>query len=146
MNELNERQIALYSYMLNATNYVKEVNRFILMHDLDNYYERSKEHCSIANSHAYRTLRKDIEAINKSTAQYVILSVRKGGKMFGYKLANSGDEIIRQARRLQAAAFRKLVMASKLLHKDGNDGQVRFSPEMEAKEINATWQKNDITG
>ena len=139
MTELNERQIALYAYMLQQSTKGNQVNRNNLMRDLDGFYNRSAEQSSVSNSTAFRTLRKDIEAINKSSAQYVILSVLKDGKMYGYRLAESTDEIMKQAEKLSAEALRLLQKASLLRKKAKNNGQVRIASETEVKEIKAEY-------
>lgn len=138
MTELNERQMALYEYMVKQSKNCEEINRFILMGDLDEWYRRKSEHCPITNSAAYRTLRADIEAINKSTAQYVILSILKSGKIYGYKLATSTDEIMKQADKLSVEALRLLQKAALLRKKAKNNGQVRFASD-DVKEIRSEY-------
>lgn len=138
MTELNERQMALYEYMIKQSKNCEEINRFILMGDLDKWYRRKSEQCPITNSAAYRTLRADIEAINKSTAQYVILSILKSGKIYGYKLATSTDEIMKQADKLSVEALRLLQKAALLRKKAKNNGQVRFASD-DVKEIRSEY-------
>lgn len=136
--EINERQMALYQYLTRKMANTDYVSKHLLMMDLDGWYNRSKENCSINNSSAYRTLRKDIEAINKSSAQYVILSHKEKGKLVGYKLATKNEEIAMQAERLQRQALRLLVKARELNKKAKNNGQVRFKGDYTTTEIEST--------
>lgn len=135
--ELNERQLALYRYMTEKMQKTPYISKFILMIDLDNYYHRSEELNAMVNSTAYRTLRKDIETINKSTAQYVILPHKEKGKLIGYKLATKNEEIAEQAERLQHQAIRLWIKARELHKKAMNNGQIRMTGNGE-KEIRST--------
>lgn len=137
MTELNERQLELYKYLVEEQYFHNYTTKISLMRDLDNLYHRSQENNSPQNSTAYRHLRADIEAINKSNAQYVVLSVKEGGKLKGYKLANRNDEIVRQADKLHKQAMRLLEKESALRRKVKNDGQVRIASEDSTREINS---------
>lgn len=137
--ELNERQMALYSYLVKKMESTDYVPHYKLMIDLEEWYHRYEEEkrfISVANSSAYRTLRSDIQDINRSTAQYVILSHLEKGKLEGYKLASKVEEIQKQARKHQLMAIRHWLIARDLNKKARNNGQVRFASNGE-KEIKA---------
>lgn len=127
--ELNDRQLALYSYLIDNSQ-TEYVSKYMIMHYLDKYYGRDEElmrGIPDYNSSAYRTLRSDIEKINKSSAQYVILSHIEKGQLKGYKLATKNEQIARQAEKLQHQALRLLVKARELNRKARNNGQIRMT-------------------
>lgn len=134
--ELNERQMALYEYMVSNKDY-PFVSKVRLMIDLDEWYRRSKEKTSPYNSTAYRLLRRDIEEINRSSAQYVILSKKAGKELVGYKLAFNNEEILKKADSLTKRAIRAWIKAAELRRKARNNGQIRMSGSGE-KEIHST--------
>lgn len=127
--ELNERQLALYSY-LTANSHQEYVGKYYLMAALEKYYGREEElsrGIPDYNSSAFRTLRSDIAKINKSSAQYVILSHIEDGKLKGYKLATRNEQIAKQAEKLQRQAIKMLALARELHRKARNNGQVRMN-------------------
>lgn len=127
--ELNDRQLALYSYLIDNSQ-TEYVSKYMIMHYLDKYYGRDEElmrGIPDYNSSAYRTLRSDIEKINKSSAQFVILSHIEKGRLAGYKLAKKNEQIAQQAEKLQRQALRLLVKARELNKKARNNGQIRMT-------------------
>lgn len=138
MAELNKRQIELYNYLFRQMQHTEYVSKFILMLDLEEYYHRHEETNSIHNSAAYRLLRRDIEKINNSTAQYVIVSYKEKGKLVGYKLASSNQEINDLAEKKQRKAKKELAKARRLHKKAMNNGQLRFASGSTTKEIKST--------
>lgn len=141
MTKLNDRQMALYNYLVRKMEGTDYVTKHLLMLDLDGWYNRSEEKGTIHNSSAYRTLRKDIEVINQSTAQYVILPYKENKKLVGYKLATSNDEISKQADKLGREALRLWKRARELRRKARNNGQVRFASGSKTKEIRSEVKK-----
>lgn len=135
MTELNERQLTLYNYLIKQMQDADHVRHIKLMIDLDEWYHRSKERNSLYNSTAYRRLRKDIDTINKSSAQYAILSYKEKNKLIGYKLADRNEDIIKQADLIHAKVLRLLKLERKLRKKAGNNGQLRIASGSETKEI-----------
>lgn len=135
MTELTERQFTLYNYLIEKMENEKYVTPVKVLIDLDEWYGRSKERNSPHNSGAYRRLRKDIEEINKSSAQYVILSHKEQRKLIGYKLADRNEDIIKQADAIHAKVLRLLQTERKLRKKAGNNGQIRIASGSEVKEI-----------
>lgn len=139
--ELNERQLALYHYMCREMAHAPFIDKYALMNDLNSYYHRCDENSDIHNSSAYRRLREDIEAINDSSAQYVILSHKINGRLAGYKLATKNEQIAAQALKLQLQGIRMLEKARLLAKKARNNGQVRFANEVETKEIKTEFER-----
>lgn len=140
MTTLNERQLALYKYMNDHTGII---NRFVLMVDMEKWYHRQHETSNIQNSSAYRLLRRDIVAINKSNAQYTIVPVKVKGKLLGYKLADAKEEVQKEIDRLRSTAFKKMLRAAILAKKLRNDGQIRIAGESELKTVDAVVRKSD---
>ena len=120
---LNDRALALYKYLLE--NHIAFLGD--IMKDLDELYMRSLERTTEYNSTAYRQLRRDIEEINNSNAQHVVLPIKKSGKVYGYKLANTNEAILEKADNYHQRALRYLRKEYALRKKVKNDGQLRLS-------------------
>lgn len=131
-NELTERQQTLYKLFLNSKN-------FVLGRDLISSligYGRAEETCEPANSTAYRNIRKDIEAIKWSSAQYTIVSVKEHGKLVGYTLGDR-KEVWELIENLQKKGRYYLAVASALQRKASHDGAMRVNPQMSWSEVKA---------
>lgn len=131
---LNERQLDLYKFFV-ENDYSSLEGIFFR---LGEYYDRASETSSMANSTAYRLLRKDIEVINLSNSQYAILPMKTKGKVMGYKLAERNEEITSRADNYHQRAMRYLQKEKELRKKVRNDNQVRIANETELKIIKAT--------
>lgn len=131
---LNTRQLDLYKFFIEHDFSSLEGIFF----RLDKYYDRASETCVIANSTAYRLLRKDIEDINLSNSQYAILPMKEKGRVVGYKLAEKNEEILSRADNYHQRAMRYLQKEKELRKKVRNDNQVRIANETELKIIKAT--------
>ena len=120
---LNNRALMLYKYLLET----QKATLTEIMSDLDEIYHRSEETTSKHYSSAHRQLRKDIENINKSNAQYAILPMKDKGKTYGYRLADSNEAILERAENYHQRALRYLRKEYALRKKVKNDGQLRLS-------------------
>lgn len=131
-NELTERQIALYRLFLKSREVV--LGRDLICSLLG--YGRDQEKCEPANSTAYRALRKDIDAIKWSNAQYTIVSVKDHGKLLGYTLGykDDVDDLIDHYKTL---GKKYLAMAYRLEKKGSNNGAMRITPNLTWAEVRA---------
>lgn len=121
--KINERALELYKYLLET----QRANLEDIMRDLDHLYKRSEEHSTEHNSTAYRRLRKDIEEINKSNAQYVILPIKNSGRTYGYRLAESNEAILEMAKNYHNRALRYMRKEYALKRKAQNNDQLRMT-------------------
>lgn len=122
---MTEREVALYKYMIE----VQTSSLGALFMRLNEYYGRMEENSDLVNSAAYRKLRRDVESINKSNAQFAILPVKHKGKVYGYKLADSNEAILERADNFHNRAMRWLVREQKLREKVANNNQFRFTSD-----------------
>lgn len=136
--ELKQRQVELYQYMVFNKNFHPYQSLVRIMIDLDHLYHRKEEKSAPINSTAYRQLRGDIEAINKSTSQYAIVSVKEKGKLKGYKVAERNTEILKAAEKHKNRALREFKRYWALVEKVSNDGQMRIAGESTLAEIKST--------
>lgn len=120
---LNDRALALYKYLLES----HKANLEDIMRDLDELYMRSLERTTEHNSTAYRQLRRDIEEINNSNAQYVVLPLKKSGKVYGYRLADTNEAILVKADNYHQRALRMLRKEYALRKKAKNNDQLRMT-------------------
>ena len=121
--KINDSALELYRYLLERHRASLEE----IMRELDNFYKRSEERSSVYNSTAHRQLRKDIEEINKSNAQYVILPIKDEGKTIGYRLADSNEAILERADNYHQRALKMLRQEYALRKKAKNNDQLRMT-------------------
>lgn len=140
-NELTTRQQVLYKLFLHSKGYV--LGRDLISALIG--YGREEEDCDPANSTAYRAIRKDIDAIKWSNAQYTIVSVKDHGKLVGYTLGDREDvhELIDRCKTL---GKKYLAMASRLERKGSNDGAMRIDPKLTWQEVKAYVERMDDNG
>lgn len=122
---LNNRALVLYKYFLET----QQATLTKIMSDLEEIYHRAEETTSEHYSSAHRKLRKDIENINKSNAQYAILPMKEKGKTYGYRLAESNEAILDRADNYHQRALRYLRKEYALRKKAKNDNQLRMSKD-----------------
>ena len=140
-NELTTRQQTLYKLFLNSRGYV--LGRDLISSLIG--YGRAEETCGPANSTAYRAIRKDIEAIKWSSAQYTIVSVKEHGKLLGYTLGDR-KEVYELIESLQKKGRYYLAVASALERKAKNDGAMRINPQMTWSEVKAFAERMEQDG
>ena len=110
---MNSRQQELYKLLESRADVVK-ISEIVEI--LEEEYPRHKERTKRANSRALRVLRDDVVQINLSTTPKAVISVKRRGKMVGYRLA-SKDELEKMAKKQYREAMRKLKIAHALRSK-----------------------------
>lgn len=130
--ELTEKQQELYEYM-NEHKSVELVKLARALYD----YDTEEQIGEWRNRHSIGRIREDVIAINRSTSQYKIAPIKKGKALWGYKLADSLEELKHLRSRYRRSGIAKLLKARDFDIAIKNNGQVRINGKLDPVEIKA---------